>query len=132
VNKLDIAAASGAVGTITIAGVAMTSEHARGWLSVLGEALQGPTAVPLLLLAVVACLIWLSLRARRRQEECDAKFGRLEQLVLHLLQGHPDSDRIIRNWERIKTGEMSLDEILRGEIPERRRAPRRQSDARRA
>lgn len=130
-NKLETAAGSIAGGAIVIAGVSLTSGEFKGWLDVLDGALSRPGAVLLLLLAAVVCLIWLGIRGRQRERECDAKFGRLEQIVLHLLQGHPDSEVIIRNWDRIKTGELSLAEILPGVAPERRRPPRRVASDRR-
>jgi hypothetical protein len=130
-NKLDFAAVSGAGGALVIAGVSMTSGEAKGWLDVLDEALNRPGAVALLLALAIICLIWLMLRGAKRERECDAKFGRLEQIVLHLMRGHPDEPAIVNSWDKIKTGEMSLDQILSAELPERRPAPRRSPPERR-
>ena len=128
-KKLDVAAGAGFGGTVAVAISAMTSGEAKGWLDVIDGALNRPGAVLVLLLLAGLCLIWLLVRGVAQHRDCEAKIDRLEQLLLYVLRDHEHYDLIVRNWGKIKDGELLLDDILRGEMPERRRSKRRRVDA---
>lgn len=127
-NKLDVAVGASSAGLLTIAGTAMTSDEAQGWLGVIDWIVNRPGGILVLLCLIGLLMLWFILRGARNHAECEARNDRTDALVMVLLRDHPQYDVIVRNWDDYKAGKKKLDDILG--FPERRQAKRRLSDRR--